>query len=580
MANRLMLMVLLGGTLSLANAGNHPRIGRDVNTTTSSSESVLVKYNASPSSGSMLTAKAIGAVVSGSLSNVMNSVGYSIPGNLIPALVAADSNIVYVMLDHPLQVAGSWNGSLPDFGWRTVGADQATSVFGMTGTGVGVAVIDSGMDNLDDLKDANGHSRIVYSQSFVPGDLSTSDEFGHGDHVAGILGGTGKDSTGSNSTYTVRGIAPGVNLINLKVLNGQGQGSDSAVIAAIATAIALKPVYNIRVINLSLGRPVTDFCANDLLCQAVQAAWQDGIVVVAAAGNGGRDNTFGTQGYATITAPGNNASIITVGATNTMATLTETDDSIASYSSKGPTLFDHFVKPDLVAPGNQIFSLRTPGSYLDSNYSADAVPVSAYEKTNSSASGAYFVLSGTSMAAPAVSGAVALLVEQNPSLAPDQVKAILMATANKLPATTYSITAPQTGQVFTEQNDIFTVGAGYLDIPAALADKATVGSPAVSPTAVQGSGSVTLSFPVASSTSGWGSGQWAANDVWGSGTVSSTGLLWGSSAIWGQPAGSNPLWGSAAIWGSSVLWTSSTLDAENVLWGSRGGGHGGQGDGR
>src|SRR5207244_2388072 len=127
--------------------------------------------------------------------------------------------------------------------------------------------------------------------------------------------------------------------------------------AALQTAIYLKNTYNIRVINLSLGRPVFESYQLDPLCQAVEAAWNAGIVVVAAAGNYGRDNLQGTRGYGTIASPGNDPRVITVGATNTHATASLTNDTVASYSSKGPTAVDHVVKPDLVAPGNGVVSL-------------------------------------------------------------------------------------------------------------------------------------------------------------------------------------------------------------------------------
>jgi serine protease AprX len=165
-------------------------------------------------------------------------------------------------------------------------------------------VIDSGVYAHDDLKTANGlASRIVYSQSFLPG-LSASDQNGHGTHVAGIVGGNGKDSTGVGFTRTFKGIAPNVNLVNLRVLDANGAGTDAGVIDAIETAISLKDTYNIRIINLSLGRPVYESYTLDPLCQAVEAAWRAGIVVITAAGNYGRDNSAHTKGYGTIVSPG------------------------------------------------------------------------------------------------------------------------------------------------------------------------------------------------------------------------------------------------------------------------------------
>ena len=200
----------------------------------------------------------------------------------------------------------------------------------------------------------------VYNQNFVGGTAgSANDQYGHGSHVSGIIAGTGKNSLGSNYFYTFKGIADGANLINLRVLDQNGAGTDSQVIAAIQTAIQLKSKYNIRVINLSLGRPVYESYTLDPLCQAVEQAWKAGIVVVVAAGNDGRNNNAGTNGYGTIAAPGNDPYVITVGAMNSMGTSSRADDHIASYSSKGPTLFDHIVKPDLVAPGNRIISLYT-----------------------------------------------------------------------------------------------------------------------------------------------------------------------------------------------------------------------------
>ena len=338
--------------------GGTAKIAKDVDTKTAAEANVIVRFKVPPAAKHHQHVIALGGLLK-NVPGLLNTAAYSIPGTMVP-LLAADPDVDFVAKDHVLKASAAppWIGAQPDNGWHAIGADLATSVFGFTGAGVGVAVIDSGMDNLDDLKDPTGKNRIVYQQSFVPGDTSPADKYGHGNHVAGILGGTGKDSTGSKFSYTVRGVAPGVNFINLRVLDAQGQGSDSAVIAAIARAIQLQSTYNIRVMNLSLGRPVGDYCANDLLCQAVQKAWQSGIAVVVAAGNDGRDNTYGTNGYATVNVPGNNPYVITVGAMNTEGTQTKTDDVIATYSSKGPTLLDHTAKPDIVAPGNRILGSR------------------------------------------------------------------------------------------------------------------------------------------------------------------------------------------------------------------------------
>ena len=178
---------------------------------------------------------------------------------------------------------------MPDYYLLTLNA-QFASGLGYDGTGIGVAVIDSGISDIPDL---HGQTyRVVYSQDFT-GKNSPVDEYAHGTHVAGIIGGNGKNSTGSNYPPTIRGLAQNVSLINLKVLDKNGVGTDSAVISAIQTAINLKSKYNIRVINLSLGRPVYESAALDPLCQAVEHAWKAGIVVVVAAGNEGRNNSAG-----------------------------------------------------------------------------------------------------------------------------------------------------------------------------------------------------------------------------------------------------------------------------------------------
>ena len=207
---------------------------------------------------------------------------------------------------------------------------------GYTGAGIGVAVIDSGVASHPDLNGGFlGGSRVVWNQSFVPGVSSATDQYGHGTHIAGLIAGNGASSSGVKYLRTFEGIAPRANIINLRVLDENGAGTDSAVIAAIAQAIALKTRYNIRVINLSLGRPVYESYKLDPVCQAVEQAWKNGIVVEVAVGNNGRYQP--TNGYGTINSPANDPYVITVGAMKPMGTPTRTDDLIASYSSKGPT---------------------------------------------------------------------------------------------------------------------------------------------------------------------------------------------------------------------------------------------------
>ncbi len=179
-------------------------------------------------------------------------------------------------------------------------------------------------------------------------------------------------------------MLPSVNLIDLRALDANGAGSDSTVIAAIQQAIALKNTYNIKVINLSLGRGIWSSYTQDPLCQAVESAWKSGIVVVVAAGNYGRLGVNGSNGYGTITAPGNDPYVLTVGATKSSGSSYASAETLASYSSKGPTTYDHVVKPDMVAPGNDIVSLAAPGATLEALYSSDLVTGSMATTTTSS----------------------------------------------------------------------------------------------------------------------------------------------------------------------------------------------------
>jgi serine protease AprX len=240
------------------------------------------------------------------------------------------ANVVYISKDRPLSTLLS--NAAP-----AINAQAAWNA-GYTGSGIGIALVDSGVNNHKDLTSVGllglTTSRIVYNQSFVAGTTSAADQYGHGTHIAGLIAGNGAGSTGSSYTKTFKGIAPGAKIVNLRVLDQNGAGTDSMLITAIMQAIALKSEYNIRVINLSLGRPVYESYQLDPVCRAVELAWKKGIVVVVAAGNNGRYQ--GTNGYGTITSPGNDPYVITVGAMKPMGTPDRADDLIASYSSKGP----------------------------------------------------------------------------------------------------------------------------------------------------------------------------------------------------------------------------------------------------
>src|SRR5437879_5441109 len=585
----LALVALLAAALSLADGKKH-KMSKDLDAMKGSNSGptvdVIMQFNQAPTDVHHQKVHSKGGVLKSKM-DLIKGAHYSVPVGSLDAL-ADDPDVAYISPNRPLS-----GTSTLDYGAESVNAPVAWQQ-GLDGTGVGVAVIDSGVTAVGDLywwipANQTYGSRVVYSQNFVPGATDASDQYGHGTHVAGIIAGAGWFSTGSNFTHTFKGIAPNANIINLRVLDQNGAGTDSSVIAAIQTAISLKSTYNIRVINLSLGRQVYESYTVDPLCQAVEAAWSAGIVVVAAAGNQGRNDSAGTEGYGTIAAPGNDPYAITVGAMKTANTPTRVDDTIASYSSKGPTAYDFVVKPDIVAPGNQVVSTLAPNAPLLST--PTDVYLSEYPSSTTTSTGSggntknnkknstssltantispsYMRLSGTSMATPVVSGAAVLLLQQNPNLTPDQVKARLMKTASKNFPAYSTVTDPTTGIIYTDYYDIFTIGAGYLDVGAALSSNDLADASAVSPAAVFDPSTQSV-YLVTGQGVVWGdSSPWATSLVWGTNVfVNGTAVLWGSSVCWGTSsnAGFSVVWGSGVVWGDTS--NQATSKALSILLG-------------
>ncbi|MGH9642648.1 MAG: S8 family peptidase [Terriglobales bacterium] len=552
------LVVLALSAIASANNGN--KIAPDLQGQTGT-VNIIVQFTVLPTTKQHQKVVSRGGKLKRKLDLVKGG-AYSMPASKLADL-ATDSQVVYISPDRGLNGAAGNLSAVLDYHTETVNAPYAWGA-GLDGTGVGVAVIDSGIIDSPDLQ-----GRIIYSQSFLGnGSGGATDRFGHGSHVAVIIGGSGKKSSGNQYFYTFNGIAPNVNLIDLRVLDQNGQGTDSQVIAAIQTAISLKSTDKIRVMNLSLGRPVYESYALDPLCQAVEQAWQAGIVVVVSAGNYGRDNSFNNDGYATITSPANDPYVITVGAMKTMGTPSRADDLIATYSSKGPTLLDHIAKPDLVAPGNQIISLYKPALVLNQLYPGNEIPLSLYQTLGStSASSNYYILSGTSMAAPMVSGTAALMLQQNSSLTPDQIKARLMKTAYKTFPQYSSYTDPASGITYTDQYDVFTVGAGYLDVQAALQSTDLSTGVARSPVVQYDPDTQTVYF-VNDTFAVWGgnSPDWSSFAVWGGSVfLNNQFAVWGGSAPWGNSTDT----GFFAVWGGSTIQSSSAPISETLIHGDR-----------
>jgi len=530
-------LFLLGASFSLAQPGksSHDLGSKNPNVPVD----VIVQYKFPPGAAQHQKASAHNGQLKKVLGLINGAVYTMPPGQAIA--FSNDPDVNYISPDRPLQ-------KTLDYSRQAILADVAQS-YGWDGTGIGIAILDSGVAPMADFG-----RRIVYSQYF--NGPSSTDDFGHGTHVAGIAAGNGANSGGQ-----YKGIAPNANIINLRVLDSNGGSTDSIVISAINQAISLKSAYNIRVMNLSLGRSVQESYTQDPLCQAVEQAWKAGIVVVVAAGNQGRDNSQGTSGYGTINVPGNDPYVITVGAMKTGGTPSRTDDLIASYSSKGPTLFDHVVKPDVVAPGNQVVSDGTGKiqSVLAQLYPQNIV------NTN------YFRLSGTSMATPMVSGAAALLLQKYPNMTPDQVKSRLMKTAYKtFPISSVAID-PTTGISYTSYYDIFTVGAGYVDVNAALNSSYTSYGYALSPTAVYHWW--TNSFTLVGTSVAYGvQSIWDSNSLWDSSSIWDTQSVWGTAIL---VSGTQSLWGTQSVWGSSTnsvwgtnsIWDDSAPVSESVTTG-------------
>ncbi|MFI6070319.1 S8 family serine peptidase [Actinoplanes sp. NPDC051343] len=311
--------------------------------------------------------------------------------------------------------------------------DQTVDTASLTGAGIGVALIDSGVAPVTGLnqpgKVINGPDLSFESQT--PG-LADIDTYGHGTHMAGII--AGSDPATSTGTPGFQGVAPGAHLISLKVAAADGASDVSQVIAGIDWVVSHRndPGLNIRVLNLSFGTDSSQDEKLDPLSYAVEAAWRNGIVVVVSVGNDGASATR-------VTMPAANPYVIAVGAADPNGTDVRTDDTVATFSSRGNATRH----ADLLAAGRSVVSLRDPGSYIDVTYPGARVADATGQQR-------FFRGSGTSQAAAVVSGSVALLLQQRPGLTPDQVKSLLVQSAD-----------PMTGA------DPIAAGAGQLDIAGA-----------------------------------------------------------------------------------------------------------------
>jgi serine protease AprX len=439
---------------------------------------------------------------------------------------------------------------------ETLGLDGDSGDDAPSGKGVGIAVIDSGLERGSDL-DGGEHDQ-QYDFSSGPKHVAPYDDYGHGTHVSGLISGSGKASQEDGEEIArdgklrkikvrvFRGVAPKTRIVSLKVLNSAGGGLTSDVIEAIEFAVANRQKLKIDVINLSLGHPIYEPRATDPLVQAVEAAVRSGIVVVTSAGNFGRNPETGFAGYAGITSPGDAPSAITVGAVDTADTASRLDDRVASYSSRGPTWYDAAAKPDVVAPGHRLVAAAALRSSLYSDQPNRRVGLDG--KTPR-----YLMLSGTSMAAAVTSGVVALMIEAHREqfdepLTPNAVKALLEFSAIPLPGV-----------------DHLTQGAGSVNAAGAIA--------------------LAASADTSSPSGSW----WLRSGVDASTTIDGTLLTWGQTVVWGNVVvwgntvyynldawpltvvwGNTVVWGDAVVWGNQtdVVWDNPAIWASTVVWGN------------
>lgn len=469
-----------------------------------------------------------------------------------------------VMRDRALQYSGGPSAQLGPAGSRR------------RGDSIGVALVDSGIDPNADL----AASITAFYDFTRKGIRSTTpyDDFGHGTHLAGLITGTG-----ATSRYSYMGVAPNIHLIGLKVLDKDGKGRTSDVLRALDFAIANHKTFGIDIINLSLGHPIFEPADTDPLAATVERATRAGIVVVVAAGNIGR-NRDGVVGYAGILSPGNAPNAITAGASDTRGTIERWDDTVEDYSSRGPTWYDGYIKPDVVAPGHRLVSSTSTSS----THSGDDPAVRVHGRGGNSES---MSMSGTSMAAAVVSGSVALVLEAGreahpgaPALTPNAVKAILQYTA--IPLCPAGTDPGETSNTCGEPYDALTQGAGSVNVGGAMLVASLID------TTMPATARWVPYDPAPFTAIGGDTYVWAQNIVWGGRFISDTDALWTNALAWddnivwgtGLRADDNIVWGTFAsfddnivwgtasdTWGDNIVWGTgllSTLEGDNIVWGT------------
>ena len=355
---------------------------------------------------------------------IVNGFSATVPASAVPA-IAADPSVRVISLDRKMSPQGTTSSSIRSV-YPQVVRSTTMQQNGYDGRGVTVGLIDTGIADVADLSGrvlpvTDDITGAVSSCENLSGETGCQDSYGHGTFVAGLIAGNGAASGGK-----WKGAAPAANLVSIKIAGRDGSADVSNVIAGIQFAVSFKDKYGIKVLNLSLGTDSTQSYKVDPLNYAVEKAWDAGIVVVVSAANLG-------PAAGTIAKPGDDPLVVTVGAIDDRGTTSLNDDQVPNFSSRGPTAADGLAKPDVVAPGAHVISLRAPGSAIDTQFP-------------NYVDGSYRKGSGTSFATGITSGAVALMLQASPTMVPDRVKFALTSTARP-DATT----------------DAMQVGAGVID---------------------------------------------------------------------------------------------------------------------
>jgi serine protease AprX len=451
---------------------------------------------------------------------------------------------------------------------------QAYWKAGYTGKGVDVAVVDSGVAPVPGLNGADKlfHGPDLSFEGRVAA-LAHLDTYGHGTHMAGIIAGRGAAAAAgkyAGDTSNFLGMAPDSRIVSLKAADATGATDVSQVIAAIDWVVEHRTDngLNIRVLNLSFGTDSGQLPAVDPLAHAVERAWKQGIVVVVAAGNAGFNKSKGAPG---LTNPARDPYVLAVGASDPRGTTTVADDGLATFSSSGVPGTLGTKNPDLLAPGKSIASLRVPGSFLDESFGATATV-----GTDN------FRGSGTSQATAVMSGAAALVLQQRPTITPDQLKTLLTSTATKLAsvqpvgqgsglvnlATALATKTPSTTQSYKD-----STGAGSLEL--------SRGTPHLTDGTVELRGetdttgaTVTTATLASQRLSGriWSGGGWTGR-MWSGGSWTGrmwSGQLW-TGRMWSSSAWTGRMWSGSAWTGrmwSGVNWTGRMWSGD--VWSSAG----------